>query len=184
MSKLHIELVRIGDVSEDLITKVVEVIEEAFNLKVELRNSLEPPVRAYNSLRGQYVADEVLLYVASKRQSPNAILLVIANIDAYVEGLNFVFGVALPFLNAAAVFIPRLTYFARSHSHVYERIRKEVLHELGHVFGLSHCKTPGCVMNFSNSVFDVDMKEAAFCILCAKRLRSKGVEVSDDYILG
>ena len=166
MSKLHIELVRIGDVSEDLITKVVEVIEEAFNLKVELYNSLEPPVRAYNSLRGQYVADEVLLYAASKRQSPNAILLVIANIDAYVEGLNFVFGLALPLMRKAIVSTHRL--YSEDKYLYRERVLKEVLHEFGHLLGLGHCSNSKCVMFFSNSLLDTDHKTSCFCSRCKR----------------
>ena len=35
-----------------------------------------------------------------------------------------------------------------------QRIPKEVVHELGHLFKLSHCDKRYCVMHFSNSLKD------------------------------
>ncbi|WP_243679610.1 hypothetical protein [Vulcanisaeta souniana] len=53
------------------------------------------------------------------------------------------------------------------------RILKEVLHELGHTFGLDHCTDPPrCVMYFSNTIEDTDRKGPGYCQKCMARLRS------------
>jgi archaemetzincin len=49
----------------------------------------------------------------------------------------------------------------------YERCEKEALHELGHTFGLVHCKLYECVMHYSNSIEQVDLKHSRFCPSCS-----------------
>jgi archaemetzincin len=47
-----------------------------------------------------------------------------------------------------------------------ERFKKEVIHELGHTFGLVHCPGPTCVMRSSTYVEDIDQKNSSLCIKC------------------
>jgi len=37
---------------------------------------------------------------------------------------------------------------------------------LGIIYGLGHCRNPGCVMFFSNSILDTDRKSSFFCESC------------------
>jgi predicted Zn-dependent protease len=46
------------------------------------------------------------------------------------------------------------------------RAVKEAIHETGHTCGLGHCTDPRCIMHFSNSLRDTDVKEPGFCIAC------------------
>jgi len=56
---------------------------------------------------------------------------------------------------------------------LFARAEKEAVHELGHAFGMAHCLNFDCVMRFSNSVEDVDLKASDFCRLCEARLRQE-----------
>jgi archaemetzincin len=58
-----------------------------------------------------------------------------------------------------------------------ERTVKEVIHEIGHYFGLDHCENSKCIMNFSPSVFDVDKKGKEFCDDCKIKLMTRGINL-------
>jgi archaemetzincin len=47
-----------------------------------------------------------------------------------------------------------------------ERFSKEVIHELGHTFGLIHCHHSTCVMRSSTYVEDIDQKNLHLCDRC------------------
>ncbi len=47
------------------------------------------------------------------------------------------------------------------------RASLELLHELGHVWGLGHCRDNGCIMRFVPSVEGIDNRGTTFCAACA-----------------
>ena len=51
-----------------------------------------------------------------------------------------------------------------------ERALKEAVHELGHTYGLGHCPDSTCVMHFSNSLPDTDLKGWKFCPDCQEKV--------------
>jgi len=122
---------------------------------------------AYNPSRDQYNADEIL--EAILQRYPGVPVLVIVPYDIYVPGLNFVFGVAM-FGHGAVIGLDRFRYGDNYRMRVYKTVR----HELGHVFGLRHCKNP-CVMRFANSLLELDLKPSEFCDNCKDKLRKLGV---------
>ena len=73
----------------------------------------------------------------------------------------------------AAVYLVRLKQefygLEANQSLFYERLVKEAVHELGHGFGLRHCKNSKCVMYFSISLLDIDIKGRSFCSSCRRK---------------
>jgi archaemetzincin len=54
------------------------------------------------------------------------------------------------------------------------RLEKEIVHELGHMFGLYHCHQFECVMRSSTYVEEIDLKREEFCPACAAGVRAAG----------
>ena len=54
-----------------------------------------------------------------------------------------------------------------------QRLEKEIIHELGHTFGLFHCHQFECVMRSSTYVEEIDLKLAGPCQSCRELLGHK-----------
>ena len=175
-SHINIILQPIGAVALDDLLWLKEKIPQKlpFNVKVLVNVwKVQPPLSLYDWKRMQYRADNMALWLSrlySELIRPlQTLVLGIVDSDGFVPDLNFVFGIALPSRSTGLVFLRRLK--SKSLEVYKERILKESLHELGHLFGLSHCPNPYCVMSFSNSIEDVDRKRAEFCKQCSEKLK-------------
>ncbi len=135
---------------------------------------LKIPKDFFASWRNQYNAGYILRSVSELRRE--GVGLGIVDSDIFFGDLNFVFGLASPTAKVAVVSLYRLNpefYGYPQDDEIFmSRIKKEVVHELGHVMGLPHCSDPLCVMSFSNSISDVDRKSWEFCSAC-RRLMGK-----------
>ncbi len=179
-----------GGVSlHDLVWLAQKLSKVYLNVKVIVSQTyLQPSLEWYNWHRMQYRSESILYYADELRRKLRVeYLLVVANLDAYANGLNFVFGEALLGRGTAIVYTRRLDpvfYGQPPNNKLFlERLLKESMHELGHAMGLDHCGNPRCVMSFSNSVLEVDAKMPAYCTRCALRLQSKGVAVNTSYVI-
>ncbi len=94
------------------------------------------------------------------------------NVDLFIPILTYIFGQA--FLNgragiASSYRLSNERYgMMTDDKFVLERFKKEVIHELGHTFGLIHCHIPTCVMRSSTYVEDIDQKSTHLCAGCRK----------------
>ncbi len=139
--------------SKDLdFQKIADALKENFGVEIEDAGFLALPEDVYNKKRKQYNAKYLMRFIPD-------FSIWIVDADIYVEGMNFIFGLAMA--NRAIVSCYRIPD---------EIIAKEVVHEVGHLFGLSHCKND-CVMKFSNSVKDAIMKPSFLCNECKKKLK-------------
>jgi archaemetzincin len=136
---------------------------------------IEPDLRpAYDPARGQYNSTTLLsaLLAGGARGPDKGIILV--DVDLFIPVLTFVFGEAQFDGTAAIVSTHRLTSqfygLPGSHELLLSRIEKELIHELGHTFGLYHCHQFECVMRSSTYVEEIDIKRATPCHECASRL--------------
>jgi archaemetzincin len=130
----------------------------------ELRTPIGVPANACDSERMQYDGAVIL----SSIPELDVPVLGITDVDIFTDGLNFIFGLASD--NRALISLKRLSpefYGQESDDDLLKtRALKEAMHELGHVFGLPHCPDRRCVMHFSNSITDTDIKDWRYCGWC------------------
>lgn len=165
-----IVLVNTCDLPDPLADEMKLLIEQVFRaettvLKVPFPHASASPDR-------QYPAQEFLQYL-QYFAAEKTLVAAIADPDLSFPGLNFVFGLSDPENGVSVVSMHRFlkkNKVARSDRPAYERTLKTVVHELGHLYGLSHCKDQKCVMFFSFNVADTDHKQKQFCGTCTEKL--------------
>jgi len=132
------------------------------------------PETAYDTKRRQYESSEVMKMLAQFAPGDAFRVLGITEADLAIPALSFLFGQAQ--LNGPIA----LVSLARLHQEFYglpadaellrEREVKEVLHELGHTCGLTHCSERKCVMSLATHIEGVDAKSTRYCERCGLRL--------------
>jgi archaemetzincin len=140
-------------------------------LKTEAKVDLEP---YYAPERNQYHATLILAGLLRHLPEDGSKIVGVTALDLFVPVLTFVFGQAQLNGHGAVVSTFRLKneYYGlpADEELTLARTIKEVVHELGHAFGLVHCRDYRCVMKASTYVEDVDLKEASFCSACRELL--------------
>lgn len=182
---MFLRIVPVGGISKSILDKVRNELETNLNIKCRIMPKLSIPEESFNRWRKQYNA-EVVLNLLSKKSAvkfidKNIPTFLITDVDLYYGGLNFVFVLEDPTKSSAIVSITRLRpefYDEKTNLNLLEeRIVKEVIHGMGHYFGLGHCPNNWCVMCFSPSVNDVDIKQKYFCENCKIKLITRGISL-------
>lgn len=173
---MSIILVPVGEIEPDLLLILKIQLEKAVHEEVRIQETVPLPGEAYHPRRAQHAGD-VILHTVEKRANCDAHdrVLAIADVDLYVPRLNYIFGLA-----GDRVAIISLHRLRQSFYHLPEdpalflqRVLTEAVHELGHTYGCEHCRDPGCVMFFSNTISDTDRKGSEYCGRCRGRMQER-----------
>lgn len=183
--KKTIYLQPIGDFNElqkEQIKLTKEYLSIYFQLDAKilpvLSNSVFPKsVRRTKEMNEQILAGYVLDSILIQRKPKDAVVLMgITEKDLFPRPeWNFVFGLASYQDCVGVTSMYRfsdgyLTDFNFNKS--LERLIKISSHEIGHMFGISHCLNANCVMNGTNSLSETDFHLARACSLCQLKLNS------------
>ena len=158
--------------AKDIISLLEKILSEEFNASIVTASPIKNiSDQLFDKQRKQWKSNDILQWLSDKyKPSKSTRILAICDFDAYSDHLNFVFGEAYVDGSISAIYLPRLRQefygLKPDESLFYQRIVKEAVHELGHAFGLNHCKNIRCVMHFSNSLSDTDIKTSHFCNVC------------------
>ena len=170
---MSILLIPVGEVKMKVVETLRYDIKKAFGKQVWIGRGMPQPDYALNRKREQYLSTLILKAMMGIKES--AIyerILGIVDLDLYVPKLNFVFGEARQ--RVAIISLTRLRdefyHLPKDESLFRKRVLTEAVHELGHTYGLEHCRIPQCVMFFSKSLIDTDTKGPDFCPKCKNKI--------------
>jgi len=154
-----------------LLQKLISELSKRFSSKIhiiDLKINLDDFLSAE---RGQYFSTQIIAEAMKLTEELDGKILMLTDVDIFVPVLTFIFGEAQLNGKHSILSVCRLHeefYSGISNENLlFERTIKEVLHELGHCYGLRHCVEWDCVMHSSPGIEEVDIKGSTFCRKCA-----------------
>lgn len=174
MSKQRILFISFGQFGSDFLEKVAAAVKSEFGVPVGFDINYGVLTSFYDPIRRQYNANGLIKFIHEKYGNNGSKTIGLFQVDLFIPILTFVIGQAVYKGNVGIVSLYRLKnelYGLKNDENLlFERFCKEIIHELGHTFGLTHCTSPVCVMRSSTYIEEVDEKNARFCATCKKQL--------------
>jgi len=160
---------------EGLLENLTSALNEVYRLEVELLHRSFSLKDGYDPVRNQYNSTWILSRLLEIVPEEDCKVLGVTSVDLYVPVLTFVFGEAQLKGKAAVVSSYRLRDelygLPPNPQRLRERLEKEAVHELGHTFGIVHCRNPLCVMHSYTYAEEIDFKSKDFCGACSTLLK-------------
>ena len=161
----------LGEVHKERLDIVKKGLEDAFGLKVETLETKPLPKEAWYEPRSRYRADKLLGFLDNQTAAKYRIVIGLTSKDISTtkdEHKDWgIFGLGELGGRVCVVSTFRLNARGADEAKLRERFRKVAIHEVGHVMGLDHCPTKGCVMrDAESSILTVDEEDGKFCEEC------------------
>jgi archaemetzincin len=173
----NITLISLGYFDDGFLKDVTEAVKREFCCEVALKEDYLDLSEFFDPVRRQYNGTRLLTHVEENFATDLSKTIGLFSVDLFIPILTYIFGQA--FLNgrsgiASDYRLNNERYGIAPDSRLLlERFRKEVIHELGHTFGLIHCHVPTCVMRSGTYVEDIDQKDESFCPVCRESVNRR-----------
>jgi archaemetzincin len=174
MDHRNITLVSFGSFEDSLLNDIASAVNREYRLPVFLKDGYMDLSEYYDPVRRQYDGNRLLSIIDNRYKGDSFRTIGLFTVDLFIPILTYIFGQA--FLNGssgiASVYrLSNESYGMEADEELKrDRFKKEVLHELGHTFGLIHCHVPECVMRSCTYVEDIDQKSSGLCPVCRSHI--------------
>ena len=176
MANQNITLISFGYFDEFFLENIAEAVAHEFPSSVNIKEGHLDLSEFYDPIRRQYNGTRLLKEIDNKFASDSIKTIGLFSVDLFIPILTYIFGQAFLNGHAGIASLYRLSNerygMGSDESIIFERFKKEIIHELGHTYGLVHCHIPTCVMRSSTYVEDIDQKSSEICLKCRTELSS------------
>jgi len=171
---MEINIVPVHVSNTGLLNNIINDLRKIFVCPVNLLSLQVDVDPAYSIERAQYFSTQIISIASQQTENLKDKVLLLTEFDIYIPALTFVFGEAQLKGKHSIVSVCRLHeefYLGKTDEKLLlKRVTKEVLHELGHNFGLLHCSDWDCVMHSSLGIEEVDIKGQSYCYNCKEMI--------------
>ena len=164
----------LGNFNESVLNDLTFDLRDFYNKKIIILKPIDIPERYYNTSIKQYSADSLIMFLSKFLNDSIAEIVGFIHdpvfitvkeknkMDYYDENL---FGVGHQPGNTCVV--SDFKFRTEYKTLYYLRLRKVIIHEIGHNLGLSHCPDDKCVMSEKNgSTITLDNNGNDYCQKC------------------
>ncbi|MEI7725046.1 MAG: archaemetzincin family Zn-dependent metalloprotease [Bacteroidota bacterium] len=170
----NITLISFGYFEKEMLEQIAEAVKLEFRCSLNLRDGHIDLSEFYDPARRQYNGNYLLKHVDALPVPESNKTLGLFNVDLFIPILTYIFGQAFLGGRSGIASLYRLNNTSygmkMDGALLLDRFKKEVIHELGHTFGLIHCNNPTCVMRSSTYVEDIDQKDHSLCLKCRNEI--------------
>jgi len=178
LDKQKIVLISFGRFELGFFQRLAAAIQSELGIPVETAIDYSDLNNFYDPARRQYDGNKLIKYIHAEYNNDAIKTIGLFRVDLFIPILTYIFGQAIFKGNVGVVSLFRLKNelygLKRNDNLLFERFLKEIIHELGHTFGLTHCVSPVCVMRSSTYIENVDEKTSHFCAKCREKLAIAG----------
>lgn len=171
MPDLNIQLLQ--PVNEDITNNLANGLINITGYSTSINNDFTDLNSYLDKERQQYNAVKIIESVNIQNYKKSILL---TDVDIFIPIFTFVFGLAKLNGDAGIVSIHRLNNrfygLPEDNEILISRMRKEIVHELGHLQGLKHCERYDCVMTSSTVVEELDTKNELYCADCTNEINN------------
>ena len=165
-----IGLMALDPIDPDILRNLRAALSRFLLLPVRILRPQPLPLKTYQVIRHQYDAIKLLEFLLDEVKTDAFRILGVTAKDLCIPILTFVFGDAQVNGKAAIIslFRPRgdADGTMPSQQVLMRRLIMLSLHELGHTFGLEHCRESNCLMKFSSNLEKLDQRPLTLCDYC------------------
>jgi archaemetzincin len=175
MPDLNIQLLEAID--DDITNNLVKSLDKITGYATTINNGFTDLISFLDKERHQYNAVQIIESINFQNYDKS---ILITDMDLYIPIFTFVFGLAKLSGDVGIVSTHRLNsiYYGLPEDKdiLKSRLKKEIIHELGHLQGLKHCERYDCVMTSSTVVEELDTKGESYCNSCIVQIKNNNNE--------
>jgi archaemetzincin len=177
-----VDLLTLDAFPDDLAQDLVAQLSRRVSVPCRLLDGHEPSELPWIQGRDQADADKLLAQLEERAGADGTVLVGMTQVDLGNPIFTFFFGRARQHGRAALVSLARLAPgfygLPDDRALTIRRATLEIVHELGHVIGLPHCRDFACVMHFAATVESIDTRGSGLCGRCAENAPAVLLEIT------